>query len=375
MESGRRQFLGALGLAGAGAALASPVIAQSSPNVEWRLTSSFLPSLDLIYGGADTLAKTLADLTDGHFTLKVSPAGEIAPALDALDAVTDGRAECAHTPLSYYWNKDPSFIFASSTPFGMNARQHAAWLAEGGGGDLVDEFLAEHKVFALPAGNTGGQMAGWFRKESHGPADFSGLKMRMIGGFAAKVFQTLGAEPVSTPKDQIYAALENGALDAFEWVGPYDDEKFGDRKDGPKQVISKVAPNYYYPGWWKGGMQFHLVINKEKFDGLPKSYQAALRAAAAIANASVLAKYDALNPGALKRLVVGGAQLRLFPQDAIEACFKTANDLYGQLGADNPRFKKIADSYLAFRSDQYLWWQVAEYSFDNFMIRQRRAKT
>ena len=375
MESGRRQFLGALGLAGAGAALASPVIAQSSPNVEWRLTSSFLPSLDLIYGGADTLAKTLADLTDGHFTLKVSPAGEIAPALDALDAVTDGRAECAHTPLSYYWNKDPSFIFASSTPFGMNARQHAAWLAEGGGGDLVDEFLAEHKVFALPAGNTGGQMAGWFRKEIHGPADFSGLKMRMIGGFAAKVFQTLGAEPVSTPKDQIYAALENGTLDAFEWVGPYDDEKFGDLKDGPKQVISKVAPNYYYPGWWKGGMQFHLVINKEKFDGLPKSYQAALRAAAAIANASVLAKYDALNPGALKRLVVGGAQLRLFPQDAIEACFKTANDLYGQLGADNPRFKKIADSYLAFRSDQYLWWQVAEYSFDNFMIRQRRAKT
>jgi TRAP-type mannitol/chloroaromatic compound transport system substrate-binding protein len=374
MTRGRRQFLTGLGLAAAGATLASPAVADPAPDVEWRLSSSFVPSLDLIYGGAETLANGVSDLTDGHFKLKISPAGEIAPAGEVLEAVTDGKAECAHTALSYYWSKDPSFIFASSTPFGMNARQHAAWLAEGGGGQLIDEFLADRKVFALPAGNTGGQMAGWFRKEIHGPDDFKGLKMR-IGGFAGKVFQTLGAEPVAMPKDAIYNALEAGTLDAFEWVGPYDDEKFGDRKDGPRQVISKVAPNYYYPGWWKGGMQLHLVVSKEKFDALPKSYQAALRAAAAVANASVLTKYDAANPGALKRLVVGGAQLRLFPQETIEACYKTANDLYGELGADNPNFKKIADSYLGFRSDQYLWWQVAEYSFDNFMIRQRRAKT
>ena len=122
-------------------------------------------------------------------------------------------------------------------------------------------------------------------------------------------------------------------------------------------------------------MQLHLVVAKDKFEALPKAYQAALRAAAAIANASVLAKYDAANPAALKRLVVGGAQLRLFPQDALEACYKTANDLYAQLGADNPKFKKIADSYMAFRADEYLWWQVAEYSFDNFMIRERRSKS
>jgi TRAP-type mannitol/chloroaromatic compound transport system substrate-binding protein len=266
----------------------------------------------------------------------------------------DGKADCAHTALAYYWSKDPSFIFASSTPFGMNARQHEAWLSEGGGGDLIDEFLADRKVFALPAGNTGGQMAGWFRKEIRSPQDFTGLKVR-IGGFAGKILQTLGAEPVAIPKDGIYGALEGGTLDAFEWVGPYDDEN--------------------YPGWWKGGSQMHLVVSRDKFEALPKAYQSALRAAAAIANASVLARYDAANPGALKRLVVGGAELRLFPQDVMEACYKSANDLYGQLSADNPRFKKIADSYLAFRSDQYLWWQVAEYSFDNFMIRQRRTKS
>jgi TRAP-type mannitol/chloroaromatic compound transport system substrate-binding protein len=374
MGAGRRQFLTGLGFAAAGAAMASPAIADPAPDVEWRLTSSFVSSLDLIYGGAETLSKAVLDLTDGHFSIKVAPAGEIAPALEALDAVADGKADCAHTALAYYWGKDPSFVFASSTPFGMNARQHEAWLTEGGGGDLIDEFLADRKVFALPAGNTGGQMAGWFRKEIRAPQDLSGLKVR-IGGFAGKIFQTLGAEPVAIPKDDIYGALESRSLDAFEWVGPYDDEKFGDRKEGPKQVVSKVAPYYYYPGWWKGGFQLHLLVSRDKFEALPKPYQSALRAGAAIANASVLTRYDAANPGALKRLVVGGAELRLFPQDVMEACYKTANDLYGQLSADNPRFKKIADSYLAFRSDQYLWWQVAEYSFDNFMIRQRRAKS
>jgi TRAP-type mannitol/chloroaromatic compound transport system substrate-binding protein len=374
MAAGRRQFIAGLGAAAAGAGLAAPALADPAPQVQWRLTSSFQPSLDLIYGGAETLAAALSDMTDGRFTLKLSAAGEIAPALEALDAVSDGRAECAHTALSYYWNKAPSFVFASSTPFGMNARQHAAWLQEGGGGALIDEFLADRKVFALPAGNTGGQMAGWFRKEIKSTADFSGLKLR-IGGFAGKVFQTLGAEPVATVKDGIYSALESGSLDGFEWVGPYDDERFGNRPDGTQQPISKVAPNYYYPGWWKGGMQMHLVVAKDKFDALPKAYQAALRAAAAEANASMLAKYDAANPGALKRLVVGGAQLRLFPQDALEACYKTASDLYTQLSNDDPKFKKIADSYMAFRGDEYLWWQVAEYSFDNFMIRERRSKS
>ena len=325
MAAGRRQFIAGLGAAAAGAGIASPALANPSPDVQWTLTSSFPTSLDLIYGGAQTIAAAVSDMTDGHFTIKPSPAGDIAPALEALDAVGDGRADCAHTALSYYWNKDPSFVFASSTPFGMNARQHAAWLQEGGGGALIDEFLSDRKVIALPAGNTGGQMAGWFRKEIHSPADFSGLKLR-IGGFAGKVFQTLGAEPVATVKDGIYSALESGALDGFEWVGPYDDERFGNRPDGTQQPISKVAPNYYYPGWWKGGMQMHLVVAKDKFDALPKPYQAALRAAATMANSSMLAKYDTANPGALKRLVVGGAQLRLFPQEAIEACYKTATD-------------------------------------------------
>ena len=196
-----------------------------------------------------------------------------------------------------------------------------------------------------------------------------------IGGFAGKVFQMLGAEPSALPKDAIVPALASGGLDAMEWVGPYDDEKFSDHQEGERSALARVAPYYYYPGWWKGGMQLHLIVNRDKLEALPKPWQAALRAAAAVANASVQSKYDAANPGALKRLVVGGAELRLFPQEVMEACYRTANQLYLQLGAENPRFKKIADSYMAFRADQYLWWQVAEYSFDNFMIRQRRSRS
>ena len=372
MRAARRRFIGGLGVAAAGA-MAGPALADPSPDLRWRMTSAFQPDLDFLFGGAQTFAQALSDMTDGHFTVAVSAAGEIAPALGALDAVADGKAECAHTALSYSWNTDPAYVFATGAPFGMNARQHTAWLQDGGGGALIDELLSGRNLAALPLGGTGAQMAGWFRKEIRGAADLNGLKVR-IGGFAGKVLQTRGATPVAIPKDDILKALKDGSLDAFEWVGPYDDEKFSPLKDGARQAISTVAPYYYYPGWWRGDMQLHLVVAKDKFAALPKSYQASFRAAAAAANQSVRANYDAANPGALKRLVIGGAQLRLFPQEALEACYKTANGLYAQLAAENPRFKKIADSYMAFRADQYLWWQVAEYSFDNFMIRERRAR-
>jgi TRAP-type mannitol/chloroaromatic compound transport system substrate-binding protein len=374
MKSGRRQFLAGLGLAATGASLAKPALAQSDPEVRWTATSSFPPTLDIIYLGGEIFAQTVSALTNGRFTVSIAPAGEIAPALDAIDAVAAGKADCAHTALSYAWNKEPAYVFGTATPFGMNARQHAAWLQEGGGNGLIDDLLSEQGLLALPLGNTGGQMAGWFRKEIRSSADFKGLKIR-IGGFAGKVLQTLGATPVTTPKEDLISALQSGALDAFEWVGPYDDEKFNEAKEDAGPAIFKVAPYYYYPGWWKGGMQLHLVVSKEKFAALPKTYQEAATAAAALANATVQAKYDASNPGALKRLVVGGAQLKLFSQEVMEACYKTANDLYSRLGSEDPKFKKLADSYMAFRADQYLWWQVAEYSFDNFMIRQRRNRS
>ena len=374
MRVARRQLVLGLGAAAGGLAIARPAVADANPEVRWRLASAFQPSFDLLFGAGRTFAQALSDMTDGQFSVAVSAAGELAPALETLDAVAEGKVECAHTALSYSWNKEPAYIFGTGAPFGMNARQQTAWLQDGGGGKSIDKLLAERNLMALPLGDTGAQMAGWFRKEIRSPADLKGLKVR-IGGFAGKVFQTLGAVPVAVPKDDILEALSKGTLDGFEWVGPYDDEKFSEMKDGVREPISKVAPYYYYPGWWKGDMQLHLVVAKDKFTDLPKSYQACFRAAAAVANGSVRPKYDAENPGAVKRLVVGGAQLRLFSQDILDTFYRTATDLYAELAAQNPNFKTIAKSYMAFRADEYLWWQVAEYSFDNFMIRERRAKS
>ena len=373
MRASRRRFIAGVGAVAGGTAVAAPAIADPTPDVRWKMASAFPPSFDLIYGGAQTFTQALSDLTDGHFAISILAPGEIASAVGALDAVAESKAECAHTALSYSWNKEPAYIFGSGAPFGMNARQQAAWLQDGGGSALIDELLSDRNLVALPMGDTGSQMAGWFRKEVRSVAEIAGLKVR-IGGFAGKVLEIRGATSVSLPKEKILEALQQGSLDAFEWAGPYDDEKFGETQDGAAQAISKVAPFYYYPGWWKGEMQLHLVVAKGKFSELPKSYEVALHAAAAVANESVRPKYDTGNPGALKRLVIGGAQLRLFPQEVLEACYKTSNELYAQLAADNPRFKKVAESYMAFRSDEYLWWQVAEYSFDNFMIRERRAR-
>jgi TRAP-type mannitol/chloroaromatic compound transport system substrate-binding protein len=358
----RRQFMAATGAGLAAGAVAAPAVAQSSPEVKWRLTSSFPKSLDTIYGGAEILSKMVAELTDNRFQIQVFAAGELVPGLQALDAVSNGTVEACHTVSYYYVGKDPTFAIASSVPFGLNARMQNAWLWQNGGNELFNEFYKKYNVYGIPCGNTGVQMGGWFRKEIKTPADLQGLKMR-IGGIAGQVLAKLGSVPQQIAGGDIYPALEKGTIDAAEWVGPYDDEKLG---------FSKVAPFYYYPGWWEGGPAVHSFFNLERYNQLPKSYQAALTAACAYANTWMQARYDVQNPAALKRLVSAGTQLRPFPQEVMEACYKASSDLYAEISARNPEFKKTIDTMTAFRGDQYLWWQVAEIGYDIFMIRMRQ---
>ena len=358
----RRQFVQAAGLGLAAAAIAKPAIAQSAPEIKWRLTSSFPKSLDTIYGAAETFSKAVSEATDGKFQIQVFAGGEIVPGLQAADAVTNGTVEMCHTAPYYYVGKDPTFAFATSVPFGLNSRQQNAWFYHGGGMDLMNEFFKGFNIHSMPGGNTGTQMGGWFRKEIKTPADFNGLKMR-IGGLAGKVIAKLGAVPQQIAGGDIYPALEKGTIDAAEWVGPYDDEKLG---------FNKVAPFYYYPGWWEGGASLHFFTNTAKWAELPKSYQAILTSAAAMANVDMQAKYDARNPGAIKRLVQdGGAQLRPFSPEIMEACYKAATDLYAEIAGTNANFKKVHDAYMAFRNEEYLWFQIGEYTYDSFMIRQR----
>lgn len=350
------------------AAAAAPA-GETGPAAEvtWRLTSSFPRSLDLLFGGALDFAKRVSLLTGGRFRIDVLAPGDAVPGLQALDAVQAGTVEACHTYLDYFYGKDPTFAIPTALPFGMNAREQTAFAFEGGGNDLLNEFLADYDVLALPIGNTGAQMGGFFRKELKSVADLQGLKVR-VGGLAGRVMQKLGAVPDATARGELYKALESGALDGVTWVGPYDDAKIDETA---KTGLQKVAPYYYYPGWWRGGSMVHLVVNRAKFGALPEPFRDAIRTAATATHATVLASYDARNPAALKKLVIGGAQLRAFPQDLLEAAYKAAHDAYKEIADGNPRFRKMLEAMLAFRSDQYLWWQVSEYTFDNFMIRQR----
>ncbi|MBX9828907.1 MAG: TRAP transporter substrate-binding protein [Xanthobacteraceae bacterium] len=357
----RRQFLKAAGLGLAGSAVAAPAIAQSAPEVKWRLTSSFPKSLDTLWGAAETISKYVGEATDNKFQVQPFAAGEIVPALQAADAVTAGTVECCHTASYYWYGKDPTWALFCAVPFGLNTRQQNAWFYDGDGMKLMNEFTRSANIISFPAGNTGSQMGGWFRREIKDVSDFNGLKFR-IGGFGGRVLQKLGCVPQQIAGGDIYPALEKGTIDAAEWVGPYDDEKLG---------FYKVAKFYYYPGWWEGGTANHLMVNTSAWERLPKSYQAVLAAAAAYANIEETARYDARNPGALKRLIAGGAQLRPFTQPVLEACLKAANEVFAETSAANANFKKVLDNMIAFRNDEYLWWQVAEYTNDTFMIRSR----
>jgi TRAP-type mannitol/chloroaromatic compound transport system substrate-binding protein len=357
----RRHFLRATGLAAAAGALPRPAIAQSMPELKWRLTSSYPRSLDTIYGASETFAKAVAEATDNKFQIQVFAGGEIVPGLQAADAVQSGTVEMCHTASYYYFGKDPTFAFGTAVPFGLNSRMQTAWMYFGGGMELMNDFYKRFNIYAIPAGNTGAQMGGWFRKEIRELADLKGLKMR-IGGIAGSVIARLGVVPQQLAGGDLYAALEKGTLDACEWAGPYDDEKLG---------FHKVAQNYYYPGWWEGGPMLHNFINLERWNALAPAYKSIVRTASSMANEWMQAKYDAGNPAALKRLVAGGAQLRAFPPAVMDASLRAALDLYAETAKTNAEFKRVLDAMLAFRNDQYLWWQVAELSYDSYLVRNR----
>ncbi len=355
----RRSFLKRAAVAGAtGAAVVAPAIAQSMPSVNWRMASSFPKNLDTIFGTGERVARHVDEATDGKFKIRVFAAGEIVPGLQVLDAVQSGTVECGHTAGGYYAGKDTAFGFDSGVPFGLNARQQSAWKLLGGGQEAMRALYKEYNAINFIAGDTGAQMGGWFRKEVKTPDDLKGLKFR-IGGFGGPLMAKLGVVPQMIAGGDVYISLEKGTIDGAEWIGPYDDEKLG---------FNKIAKYYHYPAWWEGSAQLCMLCNIDAFNKLPKIYQSIFEAACYEAHTWMTAKYDAQNPAALRRLVAAGAQLRPFPRAVMDAAFKAAHELYVELSAKNPRFKKIYDTWLPFRDEQLLWWSVAEHSFESYMI-------
>jgi TRAP-type mannitol/chloroaromatic compound transport system substrate-binding protein len=355
----RRSFIKHTGLAGILTASSAPAFAQASPEVKWRLASSFPKSLDTIWGAADVISKRVAAATNNKFQIQTFAGGEIVPPFGVVDAVQNGTIQCAHTAPYYFFGKDPTFAFACAIPFGMNARQQNAWMYHGGGLALMREFFKDYNIINFPAGNTNAQMGGWFRKEMKTVADFKGLKFR-VGGTGGLPLQKLGVIPQQIPGGDIYPALEKGTIDAAEWVGPYDDQKLG---------FNKVAQYYYYPGWWEAGPQLSAYVNLAKWNELPKSYQAILEAACAKAHTAMLSKYDTQNPKALRELVAAGTKLTPFTAPVLDACYAKANEVYAETMAKNPRFKKIYEQWKQFRGEEVLWFRVVENTLDNFMAR------
>ncbi|HYG45867.1 MAG TPA: TRAP transporter substrate-binding protein DctP [Bordetella sp.] len=355
----RRRFLT---LAGAGgAALAAPAVAQEAPAINWRMPSSFPRSLDTVWGAAEFLCAQVAALTDGKFKIRPFSAGELVPPLQVLDAVQNGTTECGHTAGFYYLGKEPALVFDTGVPFGLTPRQHTAWLLHGGGAALIDELYARFNALAIPCGNTGAQMGGWFRKEINTPDDLKGLRIR-TPGLLSMVYEKLGAIPQQVAGSDIYPALEKGSLDAVEFVGPYDDEKLG---------FAKVAGYYYGPGVLELGASLCLAINRDSWAKLPPRYQEALRAASARAADDLLAKYDANNIPALKRLVAQGVKLKAWPPEVMHAMQRATREVLDDYAAKNPSFAKVLVSWKAFRNDQLLWASVNDGAAQNYLMATR----
>ena len=356
----RRSLIKNAGIAGVLAAGIAPAV-HAQAAIRWRIASSFPKSLDTIYGAAEIFARQVKAMSGGKFEISTHAAGELMPAFGVVDGVQQGSVEMAQTAPYYFFGKDEAFTLGCAIPFGLNSRQMTAWMYEGNGLKLMREFYAKYNMINFPGGNTGAQMGGWFRKEIKSTKDLKGLKFR-IAGFAGKIMERMGVVPQNLPGGEIYTALEKGTIDAAEWVGPYDDQKLG---------FVKVAPYYYYPGFWEGSAQLDFFINQKAWDALSAENKAIVEAAASQAHLDLQAKYDARNPIALKQLVASGAKLRPFPNDMMNEAFKISNEIYADTSAKNPAFGKIYADLAKFRADQNLWFRFTEATFDRFMQAQK----
>ncbi|HPF13949.1 MAG: TRAP transporter substrate-binding protein DctP [Planctomycetes bacterium] len=332
---------------------------QTQKRVRWRLASSFPSSLDTIYGAAEVLAQRLAEMTEGNFQIRVYEAGELVPGLQVLDAVQAGGAEVGQTGGYYYTGKNPALAFDTCVPFGLTPRGQTAWLREGGGGEWMRRLYSDFGVVPFQAGNTGVQMGGWFKRQVNTLADLRGFKMR-IPGMGGKVMNELGVAVQVLAGGDIYPALERGAIDATEWVGPYDDEKLG---------FYKIARHYYYPGWWEPGPSLSFLVNQKAWDELPSGYQAAFRAASAEASMAMQTRYDDKNPAAFERLLADGVQLEPFSEEIMRGAQEASESLLSDLASGDATFGKLLQEWRAYRKSSFAWFGSAERSYGNFVMK------
>jgi TRAP-type mannitol/chloroaromatic compound transport system substrate-binding protein len=366
----RRQFLRGVGAAvvgGTATLTAETVLAQRMPTpiplnsetfpaVAWRMTTSWPETLDVMLGGPRVLAERVAAMTNNQFRITVFTAGEVAQALEVLNAVKDGVVESGHTASFYFVDNNESFAISTGLPFGLTPQQQNAWLYYGGGMEAIQKVYADFNIVSFPCGGTGTQMGGWMREEIVSLADLQHLRFR-IPGLGGRVMQQLGVETVVIPSNEIHQALESGDIDAAEWIGPYDDQKLG---------LNHVADYYYYPGWWEPGSTLDVLVNRQAWDALPPIYQHIFKTATYQAHISMLSQYEVKNQQALVELVASGTQLRPYSEEILSAAKEAAFTLYEETAKTNPSFKEIYEPWKEFRRQIFNWNRFNELSFSTF---------
>ena len=328
---------------------------SDTPDYRWKLVTTWPKNLPGLGAAPENFARYVNEMSGGRLEVRVFGAGEIVPAFEVFDAVSQGAAEVGHGA-SYYWKgKIPAAVFFTAVPFGMTAQEMNGWLHYGGGLELWQELYAPFGVIPFAGGSTGVQMAGWFNRELRSAKDLSGLKMR-IPGLAGEVFDATGGTAVRIAGGEVYTSMQTGVIDAVEWVGPYNDRTLG---------LNEVAEFYYYPGWHEPGAMLEFTVNAAAFTQLPRDLQAIVRYAARAANQDMLDEFTARNNESLQQLLAAGTQLRPLPEDILSLLYEKSVEAMANLRTSDKMAEKIAISYDAFSNNVRAYHEISERAYLN----------
>ncbi len=358
----RRELVRALGVGalatGALAACSSsdPAGSAKTEVIHWKMVTTWPKNFPGLGVGANNLAKLIGELSGGRIRVKVYGARELVDTLETFDAVSAGTAEMGHGAAFYWKDRVPAAQFFSAVPFGLTAQEMNSWLYYGGGMELWQEVYAEFGLVPMAAGNTGVQMGGWFNRPVDSVEDLRGLKMR-IPGLGGEVLKRAGGEPVLLPGGEIFPSLQSGAIDATEWVGPYNDLAFG---------LHKAARYYYYPGWHEPGTTLEVFVNRQAFEALPEDLRAIVRAACRVANQDMLADFTARNNAALQRLISDHkVELRKFPDEVLIRLKELSEEVLAEEAGKDPLTGRVYESFRRFREQAAQWHSLSEQAFMN----------
>lgn len=362
----RRKFVTVAGLAGA-TGLISACGKQAGTQAdcsgqagterfEWKMVTSWPPNFPGLGTGANRLAESIGNLSNGRLTVKVYGGNELVPAFEVFDAVQQGTAQMGHSATYYWKGKAPAAQFFAGLPFGMTGQELNGWIYYGGGLELWQELYAAHGLVPFLAGNSGPQMGGWFNREINSMADIKGLKMR-IPGPGGEILKRAGGTPTNIPGAELFTALQTGTIDAAEWVGPYNDLAFG---------LFRAARYYYYPGWQEPGSGLECMINKAAWDSLPADLQAIVKTACQAAVMDSLSDFTYNNGVALKRLIdEHGVKLRRFPDEVLKQLSVISAEFVRELSNESELMGRIYDSFHSYMDIVRPWTAISDHALLN----------